>query len=100
MDTFALLIPLAELLGPTLVAILTVPAMAGLKQVVAWIDTLPAPVQQVLVVLISAGLTWLGSTLGLALPADLALFADADVSALIAAGMAMAIHAGKKARGG
>lgn len=87
----------ANLLGPIIVAMLTVPLMGWLKRVAGWIDGLAAGFQQILVVLIAAGLTWLGATLNVVIPVDLALFAEADVSALLSAAMAYGIHAGKKA---
>lgn len=88
----------AALLGPTIVALLTVPIMGKLKKAVRWIDNLAAGFKQILVVLIAAGLTWLGATINVALPVDLSLFTEADISALLSAAMALGIHAGQKAR--
>jgi len=95
---WSILLGAGDLLGPVLVAMLTVPIMGYLKRAAGWIDGLAAGFQQILVVLIAAGLTWLGVMLNVALPTDLSLFAEADVSALLSAAMAYGIHAGKKAR--
>ena len=92
------LIRLTELLGPTLVAILTVPVMSGLKRLWGWIGSLPPWVQQLLVVLLAAVFTEIGTLLNVALPADVSLFTEADWSALLSAAMAYGIHAGKRAR--
>lgn len=90
---------LLELLGPTIVGILTVPVMNGIKRLVSFVDGWPAALQQITAVLIAVGLTELGQLLSVALPGDLALFTGADVEALLSAAMAFGIHAGKKARG-
>lgn len=94
----AILLKLLGLVGPMLVALLTVPLMAGLKKAVTLLGKLPPVAQQVLVLLISFGLTQLGALLNVAIPTDLTLFADSDVNALLSAALAMAIHAGAKAR--
>lgn len=93
-----ILAQLLTLLGPTLVAIFTVPLMSGIKWVVTFVDKWPPWAQQITTVLIAFGLSQLGALTNLALPTDLHLFADANVSALISSGMAFAIHAGKKAK--
>jgi len=90
------LIKLAELLGPTIVALLTVPLMGVIKRLSVKVDGSPAALKQIMVVLIAAGLTLGGGYLNLALPETLSLFGEADVSALLSAAMAMGIHAGKK----
>lgn len=91
-----ILFQLLELLGPLIVALLTVPIMNGLKRVVTFIDGTNATVKQILVVIISFGLTQLGELANVALPGELSLFTGDDVGALLSAGIAMAIHAGKK----
>ena len=87
-----------ELLGPTLVALLTVPALAGLKYVVTFIDGWPAWAQQISAVLIAAGLAKLGALTNLVLPESLHLFTGETVEGLLAAAMAFGVHAGKKAK--
>lgn len=89
---------LLELVGPTLVALLTVPVLAGVKYVVTAIDGWPAPIQQMLAVLVAAGLAQLGALTNLVLPETLQLFTGETVEALLAAAMAFGVHAGKKAR--
>lgn len=64
------------------------------------IDGFPATVQRLLLLGVAAGLTWLGATLGIQLPTDLAMVGQEDVShilqALFAMLLAMGIHAGDK----
>lgn len=91
-----ILFELLSLLGPTLVALLTVPIMQGLKSAVTFLDNSPAAVKQIIVVLIAFGLTKLGEFLNLTLPGELTLFTGEDIGALLSAGLSMAIHAGKK----
>ena len=85
-----------DVLGPILIAALTVPIMNGLKRGVTLLDKSPALVKQIVVVLLAVGLSWLGATLNLALPAELSLFSGENVEAILAAAFAMAAHAGKK----
>lgn len=92
------LLQLLEMLGPTLVAILTVPLMGVFKRLVTFLDTLPAWAQQMITVVIAFGLTQLGAMTNMVLPEAFHLFGDADVAGLISAGMAFAIHAGQKAK--
>lgn len=87
-----------EMLGPVLVAMLTVPIQAGVKRLASVMDKLPAWVQQLLTLVIAWVLTQAGSTVNPVLPEPVQLFSASDTSALISAGMAWAIHAGKKAR--
>ncbi len=87
-----------ELLGPTLVGIITVPLMSGVKYVAHFIDRWPAWGQQLGTVGIAFGLSQLGVLTNTILPDAFHLFTDADMSALISSGMAFAIHAGKKQR--
>ena len=89
---------LLEMLGPTVVAILTVPIMSGLKYLVTFVDNLPAWAQQISTVFIAFGLSKVGALTSLVLPETLHVFGDSDVAALISAGMAFAIHAGQKTR--
>ena len=89
---------LVQLIGPAVVAWLTVPLLGQLKKAVVAIDKLPSVAQQLIAILMAYGLTLLGGFLSVALPTELALFGEADVSALLSAAMAFAIHAGKKAK--
>lgn len=86
-----------ELLGPTLVGILTVPVFGAIKKGAAFVDNLPAWVQQIAVVVVAGALSAVGTQLDVLLPGSLSLFAESDVSALLSAAMAYGIHAGKKA---
>lgn len=87
-----------ELLGPTLVALLTVPALGAIKRAVAFVDGWPAWAQQLSAVLIAAGLTQLGGLTSTVLPESLQLFTGENIEALLSAAMAFGIHAGKKAK--
>lgn len=87
-----------QVLGPTLVGILTVPLFGLIKKLITALDGLPAWTQQILAVVIAGGLTALGSALQVTLPTDLHLFASPDVSALISGAIALAVHAGSKAK--
>ena len=99
METFLFyLVSVLEIIAHPLVAILTVVLMGGIKNLLAWVDSLSPSVQQIIVVLLAYGLTHLGAWLTLALPTELALFTEADVSSLLNAAMAYGIHAGKRAR--
>lgn len=90
---------LLQALAPLAVALLTVPLMEALQKAVVWLDGQMAFVKQIVVVLIAWVLTQLGGLLDLALPTDLALFTGNDMEAVIAAAVAFAIHAGRKAKG-
>jgi hypothetical protein len=101
---------------PVLVGWLTLQVMKGVKWAsnlvyevlpsrlggLVKIDGFPATVQRALVLLIAAGLTWVGGAIGVALPTDLAMLGEADVSAglmsVLSMVIAMAFHAGDKAR--
>ena len=87
-----------EALGPTIVAVLTVPTMKGVKYVVHYVDTMPAWSQQIITVLLAFWMTKLGVWLNVAMPGDVMLFGEQEVSAVLSAGMAMAMHAGQKAK--
>ncbi len=87
-----------ELLGPTVVALLTVPALGGIKRIVTFIDGWPAWAQQISAVLIAAGLAQLGALTNLVIPESFQLFTGETVEALLAAAMAFGVHAGKKTR--
>jgi hypothetical protein len=91
-----MLFELLSLLGPTLVALLTVPIMNGLKRFVSFIDNSHPVLKQVFVVVIAFGLTKLGEVANVALPGELSLFTGDDIGALLSAGLSMAIHAGQK----
>jgi len=89
---------LAEIIAHPLVAILTVVVMSGIKRIIQWVDALAPSLQQIIVVLLAYVFTQAGAWLTLPLPADLALFTEADVSSLLNAAMAYGIHAGKRAK--
>ena len=91
-------IQLMELLGPTLVAILTVPVMTLVKKGWTWVGKWPPWAQQITVVLVAALFTELGTFLNMALPSDVMLFTEETWGALLSAAMAMGIHAGQRAK--
>lgn len=93
------LLGLVEYAGPMIAAALTVPILQGIKALVTYVDRAPAIVKQTIAVVIAYSITELGGWLSVALPGDLALFTGADVEGLLSAGIAMAIHAGRKASG-
>ncbi len=95
MDT---MLELLTMLGPTIVAILTVPLMRGIKFTVTVVDGWPPAVQQIMTVVLAFGLSKLGALTNLVFPEAFHLFGEGDAAALISAGMAFAIHAGEKAR--
>ena len=79
MEDFSVLdsaLGLAQLIGPVVVGLLTVPVLGGIKKLASLIDRLPAAVQQILAVLIASGLTWVGTTMSMVLPEGCALFAN------------------------
>lgn len=92
MDFHALLLQIAEYIGPLIVAALTVPVFGYLKKAVKILDNLPSPIQKGCVVIVSGVLAWIGQALAVHLPGDLSLFQTADVSALLGGAWAWAIH--------
>ena len=101
MEDFSVLdsaLGLAQLIGPVVVGLLTVPVLGGIKKLASFIDRLPAAVQQILAVLIASGLTWVGTTMSMVLPEGFALFTGHEVEGLLAGVLALAIHAGQKAK--
>lgn len=94
-----LLLQAAELLGPLVAGLLTVPVLGALKRVAGFIDRTPAAVQQLLGVVVAYVLTQLGTALDVVLPGELSLFTGESTEVLLAAAIAFGVHAGKKARG-
>lgn len=86
------------LMATALVGVLTVPAYDGLKKLLQLKGKLPAWVQQLTVPLLAYGLNWLGTVTNFVLPETLELFTADTVSGLLAAGIAMAVKAGKQAK--
>lgn len=93
-----MLFDLLAAVGPAIAGVLTVPILQALKSASDRLDRAPALVKQVLGVLIAFGLTTLGGLLDVTLPGDLALFSGTDVEAAVAAAIAFAVHAGRKAK--
>ena len=87
-----------EFVGPTLVAILTVPLFALVKRYQAWVGNLPSWVQQMIVVAVAGTLTWIGTLLNVVLPTDLSVFGEPEISTLLSAAMAYGIHAGRRVK--
>lgn len=92
------LLELASLLGPVIAALLTVPILQAIKRAASWVDNAPAALKQVLGVVIAFVLTKLGAAINTTLPTELSLFTGETLEALIASGIAFAVHAGQKAR--
>ena len=80
------------------IGLVTVPVMAFIKNFVAFIDDLAPSFQRVLVALIALGLTQLGAFVNVMLPTELVLVTADNLEAVIAAGIALAVHAGTKNR--
>lgn len=92
------LFELTAYLGPTLAAILTVPAYEWLQHLIGLLDRAPAPVKQIGAVVVAFGITKMGEAINTSLPTDILLFTGEDLEALLSGGIAMAIHAGRKAK--
>lgn len=93
-----ILLDFAGVAGPAIAGLLTVPALQGVKKVSGLVQKAPATVKQFLGIGIAFGLTKLGAAANVALPPSLELFDGSSTEALIAAGIAFGVHAGKKAR--
>lgn len=93
-----LLLQLAELIGPVIVAAIVVPGYGYVKKAVVALDKLPAIVQQVLVIFIAAILSWAGAQIGVALPTDLSLFTEADLAAGLSGALSLILHNAAKTR--
>jgi len=78
--------------GPTIIGILTVPAMRGLKLAIPAVDGLVPWAQQIAVVVIAVILTQLGAFLNVQLPTELSLLTANDLEAVMAGGIALAVH--------
>ena len=94
MNTF---IELFALLGPFVVAALTIPVMNGIRSAVGVINTAPALVKRLIVIVIAFGLAKLSVLAGVALPENLEGITVENLEALGAAALAFAFHAGDKA---
>ena len=86
------------IVGPTIVAIISVPAFDLFKLVTSLKGKLPAWVQQLMVPMLAFGLTWLGALTNTILPESLELFTAGHTTALLSAAMAFGIKAGKQAK--
>lgn len=87
-----------EYIGPVIIGIIVVPLFDIIKKTTKIVGNWPAFVQQIMVAAVSGLLTWLGTLLNVVLPADLSLFGQPELSALLSAALALGIHAGKKAK--
>lgn len=92
------LLELAGMAGPLIAGLLTVPLTRAITNLVAFLDRAPAPVKQLIALVIAFGLTKLGGLLQLVLPESIELFTGSTTEALIAAAIAYGVHAGQKAR--
>jgi len=90
---------LVAVLIPIVVAGVTTFVFDRLKAFVSILDDAPAMVKQVVVAALAFGLTQASVALGVALSTtDITAFTNADVSALLSAGLAYLFHAGKQAK--
>lgn len=80
------------LLVPVVVAILTVPLLTYIKKAITAIGNLPAPVQQLIALIIAWGLNELATVLGVTLPTSLGGFDSASVGTLFSAMLAYILH--------
>lgn len=93
----ALFLDFLHAAGPALAGILTVPVLQGLKAAWGRLDHAPAIVKQTIGVVVAFFMVKLGAFLSVSLPGDVALFTGDDIEAAIAAAIAFAVHAGRKA---
>lgn len=91
-----LLYELVAYIGPTLAAIVTVPLFDWFQDLIGLLDRLPAWAKQLAAVTIAFFLTKAGELANVAVPTDIQVFSGDDLEGLIAGGIAMAIHAGKR----
>lgn len=85
------------MLIPLLVAVLTTIAVQGVQKASETVDRLPAMVKRVAVGLIAWGLTYLASKAGITLStSELGALNEADISALLSAGLAYVFHLSDK----
>jgi hypothetical protein len=93
-----LLIAAAELILPLLVAAISSFAWGYVKKGRALLDGIPAIFQQIIVILLSGGLAYLGGVLNVALPTDIYLISEPDIAAGFAGAFALLLHNAKKTR--
>ena len=87
-----------EIFRMAIIATLSVLTLKGIKAVIPFIDNLSPTPQQFASVAITNVLMWVSTVLAIALPPDLELFTTSTTEGMIAAALALAIHAGKKAK--
>ncbi len=98
-DSLVTMAPLLELYGDIIIAALTVPVYGAIKRWSAFVKGWRPLWQQTAAVTTAAVLAQLAALLNSPLPETLQLFTGEVTQTAIAAGMALAIHAGKKASG-
>jgi hypothetical protein len=81
---------------PIIAALITTVVMSGIKKGVDFVDTLSAPVQQLLVGVISFAVVKLSDLTAVPLASDPGTWSSATVAAVIIALMAMGMHAVRK----
>ena len=86
------------IVGPTVVAIISVPAFDLFKLVTSLKGKLPDWLQQLMVPMLAFGLNWLGVLTNTILPESLELFTAGHTMALLSAAMAFGIKAGQQAK--
>lgn len=93
---------LLQFASPFIIGLVAVPIFDKLKSVISWLDSRPAQLKQVLVVVLTAGLTLLAQVfagMGVAfnVPLDLLVWDQSALSAFLSAVIAFAVKAGKQA---
>jgi len=98
----ALLLNLLSSVLPSLVAIVLgvvlSPTMGFIKNYAGFIANRGPTFKRITVGIVAIGMTELSELLNIVLPTDLAVIGESEIAAAISAGVALAIHAGNKAR--
>lgn len=81
---------------PALVGAVVSHVMGGLKKVSEWLATRPAWMQQIMVGALATGAVYIGSQLGIPLPADILNAPPEAVGSLLTAGFAFLYHFARK----
>ncbi len=87
---------LINLALPLILGAITVPVWGGFKRLSGKIDNLPPIAHQFAVLGVASVMTWGSGQLGVMLPLDLSMWTPETTEAALSAGMALAIHAGRK----
>lgn len=83
---------------PLIIGMVIEPIMRQIKRVAPFIDGQGPAVQRLLLGGVAWGMTELSTFLNVALPEDISMVTNTEVTTMVSAGIAMAIHAGNKAK--